>query len=108
MIERKKVVNDYDPRAEKINTLKALIPESVKEGKIDLDALRSFLEDEVAMYDEDNEPFSFSWPGKKKARQLAFSKPKKTLELVKGQGIDEDETRNIFIEGDNLEVCVFA
>ncbi|WP_432772688.1 site-specific DNA-methyltransferase [Francisella salimarina] len=103
-MNRNKLTNDYDPRAEKIQALKQLIPEAIQDGKINIEALRDFLQEEVQSYAEDDEPFTFTWPGKKKARQLAFTKSNKTLEPVAGEGLDEDKTRNLFIEGDNLEV----
>lgn len=103
-MSRNKLTNDYDPRSEKIQALKQLIPETIQDGKINVEALRDFLQEEVQSYAEDDEPFAFTWPGKKKARQLAFTKSNKTLEPVAGEGLDEDKTRNLFIEGDNLEV----
>ena len=103
-MNRNKLTNDFDPRAEKIEALKQLIPEAIQDGKINVEALKDFLQEEVQSYAEDDEAFAFTWPGKKKARQLAFSKTEKTLEPVAGEGLDEDNTRNLFIEGDNLEV----
>lgn len=42
--------------------------------------------------------------GEKEARRLASQPPQGTLSLVNGEGINEINTNNIFIEGDNLEV----
>ena len=94
----------FNLEQERIEMLKQLIPEAVSDGKIDWDVLKEalgeYLEDEGA----DVEHFGLSWAGKREARRLASIPSKGTLVPVLGEGIDEDTTGNIFIEGDNLEV----
>ena len=63
--------------------------------------------------DSDDERFGLVWPGKKEARRLAAIPSKGTLAPVYGEGLKADGTpdtdgvndsKNIFIEGENLEV----
>jgi len=54
--------------------------------------------------DEESERFGLFWPGKREARRLASMPSKGTLVPAPGEGVNEDSTRNIFIEGENLEV----
>jgi adenine-specific DNA-methyltransferase len=54
--------------------------------------------------EEDPEHFGLSWPGKREARRLAGKPSAGTLVPARGEGIDEEKTHNIYIEGENLEV----
>lgn len=91
---------------DKIEKLKELFPDAFIEGVLNIDKLREELtafNDES--YEEGNEEFySLNWAGKKEARKLAMLPPSGTLKFVENEGINEKDTRNIFIEGDNLEV----
>ncbi|MBU3926556.1 MAG: site-specific DNA-methyltransferase, partial [Bacteroidetes bacterium] len=99
---------------EKIKQLKQLSPECFEDGKINFDTLRQNLGD--WSQDEDDaelEHFGLFWPGKRDARKMAALPPDGTLEPVYGDGLKEDGTpdtngindsNNIFIEGENLEV----
>jgi adenine-specific DNA-methyltransferase len=99
---------------EKIKQLKQLAPESFEDGKINFETLRQNLGD-WAQDDEDKdfEHFGLFWPGKRDARRIASIPPQGTLEPVHGEGLKSDGTpdtdgvndsKNIFIEGENLEV----
>lgn len=99
---------------EKIKQLKQIAPECFEDGKINFETLRQNLGD-WTQDEEDNEleHFGLFWPGKKDARRLASIPPEGTLEPVYGEGLkadgrpDEDginDSKNIFIEGENLEV----
>jgi adenine-specific DNA-methyltransferase len=50
------------------------------------------------------ERYSFTWNGKSKARMLAQTPSAGTLRPCKEESVDWDNTQNLFIEGDNLEV----
>jgi adenine-specific DNA-methyltransferase len=89
---------------DKIEQLKAVAPEAFADGKINWDALRAALGDHLEPEDAEAEHFGLFWPGKREARRLASIPSKGTLVPAQGEGIDEDSTQNIFIEGDNLEV----
>lgn len=90
-----------DVVAENVAALKALFPSIVTDGKIDLDVLRQLLGDEV---EEGEERYGLNWKGKKRARAFALTPSLGTLRPVKEDSVDWDTTKNIVIEGDNLEV----
>lgn len=50
------------------------------------------------------EAYEFNWVGKQAARAEVLKPIKKTLRPVKEDSVDWDNTQNIYIEGDNLEV----
>ncbi len=50
------------------------------------------------------EPFEFSWPGKQEAIRMAEAKPTGQLRPCREESVDFDATRNLYIEGDNLDV----
>lgn len=93
---------NYTFDQERLAQLKAVVPEAFADGKIDWDTLREILSDHLE--DQSVEHFGLSWPGKREARKLASQPSRGTLTPVPGEGINEDTTRNIFIEGENLEV----
>ena len=81
--------------------LQALFPEAFTEGRIDFDVLRQLLGDTV---DEREEKYGLNWHGKRRARQLALTPSTGTLRPCPAESVDWDTTRNLMIEGDNLEV----
>jgi adenine-specific DNA-methyltransferase len=87
---------------DRLAALKALAPEAFNaDGRLDWDALKIALGEVVE--DGAAESFGLNWPGKRAARRLALTPVHKTLVPVPGEGVDEGSTRNIFIEGDNLD-----
>ena len=50
------------------------------------------------------EAYEFNWVGKQAARAEVLRPTKKTLRPVKEDSVDWDNTENLYIEGDNLEV----
>lgn len=98
---------------EKIKQLKQLAPECFEDGKVNFETLRQNLGDWESDEDDELEHFGLFWPGKKDARKIAAIAPEGTLEPVYGEGLKTDGTpdtdgnndsKNIFIEGENLEV----
>jgi len=89
---------------EQLEELKKTVPEAFADGKINWqtlkEALGEYLEDEGT----EAEHFGLFWPGKREARRMAAIPSKGTLVPVRGEGVDEETTHNIFIEGENLEV----
>ncbi len=80
-----------------------IFPQFVSEGKIDFDALKAFLADKNTLAD-DKDKYTFTWAGKKQSFQ-AISRPSyATLNPKIDESVDFDNTQNLFIEGDNLEV----
>jgi len=89
---------------DRVEELKTIAPEAFADGKINWDVLRTALGDNLETETAGTEHFGLSWPGKREARRLASIPSTGTLIPAKGEGIDEEKTHNIFIEGDNLEV----
>ncbi|MDC7950571.1 site-specific DNA-methyltransferase [Methanomassiliicoccaceae archaeon COG_1] len=69
---------------------------------MDFDALRQDLSDHVI--EGPKERYQFTWPDKSKARVLANTPTTMTLRPCREDSVDFDNTKNIYIEGDNLEV----
>lgn len=86
-----------------IEQLKVIFPEVFGEGGVDFDVLRQLLGD-AGVIDEGEEKYGLNWHGKKKARQIALTPSTGTLLPCPEESIDWDATKNLFIEGDNLEV----
>ena len=89
---------------DRIETIKALVPEACPDGQFNAQALKELLEDPKEAASQDAEFYGLNWPGKKQARKLSATPAKQTLAWVQGAGIDEDRPGNVLIEGDNLEV----
>lgn len=73
---------------------------SPKRG-IDFDLLRQELSDHVV--EGPQERYQLDWPGKRAAAFAANAPIAKTLRPVREESVDFDTTKNIFIEGDNLD-----
>ena len=70
--------------------------------KVDFDVLRELLGDAIADADEDR--FGFHWVGKQAAKRAAAEPTRQTLRPIVEDSVDWDNTENLYIEGDNLEV----
>ncbi len=91
----------FDVVQDNIEKLKLLFPEIMTENKIDFDKLRIALGEHVEV---DNERYEFTWKGKKQAIKLAQKQTTGTLRPYKGESLNWENTQNLYIEGDNLEV----
>jgi len=89
---------------ERIKQLKQIAPEAFADGKINWKVLQEALGENLEEEGQDIEHFGLFWPGKREARRLAAIPSQGTLVPCPGEGVDEENTRNIFIEGENLEV----
>ena len=99
-----------DLTRENVDRLLALFPDVATEttdpktGRtertVDFDALRERLGD---VAEGNRERYQFTWPGKREAKRLAREPIAKTLRPVKERSKDWDTTRNLYIEGDNLD-----
>lgn len=81
--------------------LAQLVPEAVADGKIDVLKLQELLSQDAA---ETTERFGLFWPGKQRALRIAQMPTTATLRPEPEKSKDWDTTKNVFIEGDNLEV----
>ncbi|AYD49022.1 site-specific DNA-methyltransferase [Arachidicoccus soli] len=76
--------------------------ESTDGKAIDFDLLKQELNH--AVVDGNKERYRLEWPGKKEAIVTANLPTNKTLRPVREDSVDFDNTENLYIEGDNLEV----
>ena len=89
-----------------IEKLAELFPNCVTEGyngkTIDFDLLKQELSHSVI--EGTKERYRLEWPGKKEAIVNANLPTTKTLRPIREDSVDFDNTENVYIEGDNLEV----
>jgi len=90
-----------DPVAANIEALRGLFPDAFTERQIDFDLLRQLLGDAV---DDGEEKYGLNWSGKRQARRLALTPSLGTLRPASEDSVDWENTRNLVIEGENLEV----
>ena len=69
---------------------------------VNFKTLRQLLGDNAV--EDADEMYQFTWPGKQEARREAARPTTKTLRPVVEDSVDWDNTQNLYIEGDNLEV----
>ena len=99
-MESKNIVNE---NIEKISELFPNVIVESNDGKtIDFDLLKQELSKDIV--EGIKEKYQLTWPGKKEAIVNANTPSKNTLRPVKEKSINFDNTQNIYIEGDNLEV----
>ena len=90
------VVNDN------LKALEQLFPSAVKDGQLDVKALK----EELGDFEEvTTEKYELNWAGKQNAKKIVQQGiGNKTLKFVAKDSKNADTTENIYIEGDNLEV----
>ena len=91
-----------DIRNENLEKLREVFPQFVSENTIDFDALQKFFEREGIL--ADTEKYGLNWAGKSNAFRAIRTPATGTLVPQMDESKNWDETENIFIEGDNLEV----
>ncbi len=106
MSNRNSFIESTKETDDRLEALKQLYPEIFSDGKINLDAFKDVTGTSDLPEGQDKTPgyYGLYWPGKRAAKQLARKEAEGTLEPVLGDGVNEDTTHNIYIEGDNLEV----
>lgn len=83
--------------------LAELFPEVVADGQIDTDALEELLNSDLED-EESNEKYEFTWRGKRNSKRIADAPARDTTLIPdKDKSKDWDKTKNVYIEGDNLE-----
>lgn len=81
--------------------LKAAFPQCFCEGKLDIDKLLSLCGEYI---DNDFEKYKFEWKGKSECYRIAGKRSAGTLRPCPKESVDFENTNNLYIEGDNLEV----
>jgi adenine-specific DNA-methyltransferase len=84
-------------------TLRRIMPEVFTDGKVDLDDLANALND-LGLEVSSDERYKFSWSGRSEAISASQLPSKARLEPILKDSINFEKTKNVFIEGDNLEV----
>lgn len=90
-----------DFKTEEAAKLAELFPEAIADGKVDVTKLKEILGDDVG---DETERFGLFWPGKRQALRAAQEPTTATLKPAPELSKDWDTTKNVFIEGENLEV----
>lgn len=98
---------------ERVKELKKIAPEAFADGKINWETLKEALGEHLEEENSEIEHFGLFWPGKREARKIASIPSQGTLIPFSGEGLNTDgspdndgtnNSHNIFIEGENLEV----
>lgn len=89
------------PKEERIKILQSVMPEIFDEGKIDWEKLRATLGEDINFVDE---RYRLNWAGKSDAFRVMQEASASTLAPCRDESVDFDDTQNIFIEGENMEV----
>ena len=104
-------MHSLDKIDENVSKIAQLFPNCVTEAKaddgtithkIDFDMLKQELSNSLVEGRE--ERYQFTWPDKKQAILTANAPINKTLRPFREESVDFDNTENLYIEGDNLEV----
>lgn len=90
-----------DMVSDNIDKLRELFPLIFEEDKINFDKLKAELGEYV---DDSREKYSFTWLGKNDANKESQKRSNGTLRPCREDSKNWDETNNLYIEGDNLEV----
>ncbi|MBF2092083.1 site-specific DNA-methyltransferase, partial [Flavobacterium psychrophilum] len=92
--------------SQNIEKIAALFPNCVTESAnglaIDFDMLKQELSNDIV--EGNKERYRLEWPGKREAIVTANLPINKTLRPAREESVDFDNTENLYIEGDNLEV----
>ncbi len=81
--------------------LRAVFPECFNDGKLDIDKLLNLCGQYI---ENDYEKYKFEWPGKAECFKIAGKRSTGTLRPCREESVNFDTTKNLYIEGDNLEV----
>ena len=88
--------------SDNIDKISELFPNCISEGKINFEMLKQELSKDII--EDGKEKYQLTWVGKRESIVNANTPTEKTLRPVKEKSVDLDDTKNIYIEGDNLEV----
>ena len=103
-------MESVDMTAQNIEKIGVLFPNCITEAKdengklkkaINFELLKQMLSEDVI---DDEEAYEFTWVGKKAAIVEANKPIRKTLRPCIEESINWNTTKNLYIEGDNLEV----
>ena len=84
-----------------LDGLRSAFPQCFSEGRPDLDKLRAECGDFI---EDDTEKYEFKWKGKGRCKKLAHKRSTGTIRPCVEESVNFATTKNLYIEGDNLEV----
>ncbi|HDZ61907.1 MAG TPA: site-specific DNA-methyltransferase, partial [Nitrospirae bacterium] len=90
-----------DIKQDKLEKLKELFPEVFTEDKVDWEKLKATLGEDINF---SNERYVLNWAGKSDAFRALQTPTTATLVPDREESVNFDDTRHLFIEGENLEV----
>lgn len=91
-----------DLNAERLETLRQLFPDwFTQEGCLDVNEVKKAVNPDSV---DETERYEFRWFGKSKAKRNAFTPTTATLHYDEARSVNADKTKNVIIEGENLEV----
>jgi len=94
-------LESMDIAGKKREQLKELFPEVFSENKVDFNQLKRALGEWI---EPGRERFGLTWPGKAECMRIIQQPSVATLKPAREESVNFDDTGNLFIEGDNLEV----
>ena len=100
-------INDYMPLSpnwnkERLEKLKELFPDLfTNEGQLNIDELKKVIDPQSV---SETERYEFRWFGKSAAKRNAFTPSNATLQFDEKRSVNPNESENLIIEGENLEV----
>lgn len=96
------IIQSPDTNAERLETLRQLFPDwFTQEGKLDVNEVKKAVTPDGV---EETERYEFRWFGKSKAKRNAFTPTRATLHYDEYRSVNPENTENVIIEGENLEV----
>lgn len=100
-------INDFMPNSndwnnERLQTLKQLYPDwFTNEGNLNIDEIKKAVNPELV---NETERYEFRWFGKSQAKRNAFTPSNATLVFDEDRSVNPNNSENLIIEGENLEV----
>ncbi|MDI1317060.1 site-specific DNA-methyltransferase [Flavobacterium sp.] len=100
-------INDFMPNSndwnnERLQTLKQLYPDwFTSEGNLNIDEIKKAVNPDLI---NETERYEFRWFGKSQAKRNAFTPSNATLVFDESRSVNPNQSENIIIEGENLEV----
>ena len=95
-------VQSHDWNKERLQQLKQLMPDLfTNEGKLNINELKKVVDSESV---NETERYEFRWFGKSKAKREAFTPTDATLVYDEERSVNPENSENLIIEGENLQV----
>ena len=87
-----------------LENLKRIFPQCFVDGQLSVTKLMEACGEFETVDENDREKYEFRWKGKQEAQQLAGKRSAGALRPCPEESVNWEETQNLYIEGDNLEV----